>query len=138
MQQRQKLLETQRQELDIKLAEIDAKRKSYDTEVAAAVPRVKKERFAKTLAMYSELKPKQEKEIFLGLEQQTVSDYITEMEADQATTVIGEFLSADERAFFAKILERIRVDGTGPANGSVGAGAPGAAMSALSANQARN
>lgn len=135
--QRQKLLETQRQEFDARQTQFDDLKKAYEAEVAATKTRLQKESFTRTLSLYGELKPRQVKEIFQGLEPQTVVDYLQAMDSEQATRIIAEFKTPAERKFIGQILERMRTPGMGPANNSTGGASAGTTMPAP-AGQARN
>jgi len=117
LQHRQNLLDTQRREVEAALAKIDAEKKKFQAQVQAAEAKAKEENFTRTLALYRDLKSKQVKDLFMGMNEDLVADYFKALEAEQTTKIIGEFKTADERAFVGRVLERIRSGGTSPASG---------------------
>jgi hypothetical protein len=64
--------------------------------------------FQDSLAVYNSIPPKQTKEIFLTLDQQTVRQYLEAMDARQAARIVKEFKTPEERAFIQKVLESMR------------------------------
>lgn len=116
LQHRQDLLETQRQEVEGKLAAIAAEKKKFAQEVGAAEAKAKDANFTRSLAFYAELKPKQVKDLFLNLNNpDLVAQYLKAMEQEQATAIIGEFKNPKEREYIGGVLERIRGAGTASA-----------------------
>lgn len=113
--QRQRLLDAQRADVQSKLAKIDDERKQFQTLVQTTTDKTKADNFARSLSLYNELKPKQIKELFLGLQEDVIRDYLVAMDPDLATKVIAEFKSPEERALIGKVLEKIRIDGTSSA-----------------------
>jgi len=116
LQHRQELLETQRRELDTKLAAIRDEEKKFEARVLAAQTKSKDENFTRTLALYHDLKPKQVKDLFQNLNPDLVADYLKAMEPEQATRVISEFKSPEERTYISGVIEKIRSAGTLPAS----------------------
>lgn len=64
--------------------------------------------FQDSLAVYNSIPPKQTKEIFLTLDQQTVRQYLEAMDARQAARIVKEFKTPGERVFIQKVLESMR------------------------------
>jgi hypothetical protein len=64
--------------------------------------------FQDSLAVYNSIPPKQVKDIFLNLDQQTVRQYLEAMDARQAGKIVKEFKTPVERAFIQKVLESMR------------------------------
>lgn len=111
LRNRQNLLETQRAEVDAKMAQIDKEKKDFEARVEQAESSVRDENFNRTLKLYNELKPKQVKEIFLSLSPDVVENYLRAMDSDRAARIISEFKSAEDRQFISGVLERIRSSG---------------------------
>lgn len=64
--------------------------------------------FQSSLALYTAMAAKQAKSMFMGLDEQTVQQYLQAMDAHTAGKIIKEFKSPAESAFIQRILERIR------------------------------
>ena len=94
----------------------------------------KAENFTQSLTLYNELKTKQVKDIFLTMPLDVVADFLTAMEPERASKIIGEFKSPDEQKFITGVLERIRTAGM---RSAIGDSAGPATLPALS-SQARS
>jgi hypothetical protein len=64
--------------------------------------------FQDALARYIAMDPKQVKQIFMTLDDQTVMNYLEAMEPRPAAKIIKEFKTDDEIARIQKVLERMR------------------------------
>ena len=135
---RQELLNDTAATVTRDLKKLEMERKEFETQTKAVASRVRDEAFAKALALYNELKPKQVKEIFLGLPQEGATDLVSEfllaMESERAGKIIAEFKTAEERTFITAVLEKIRT--ATPAG--VPAASPNAARGVPLAVQARS
>jgi len=121
---RQNLLETQRTEIDARIAQVEKDKKDFQDRIRQTESDMRDENFVKTLNLYNELKPKQVKEIFVTLSPQTVEKYLRAMERERAARVIAEFKSTEDRQFIAGILERIRNSGISSATTQPGSSLP--------------
>jgi len=121
---RQNLLETQRTEIDARIAQVEKDKKDFQDRIRQTESDMRDENFVKTLNLYNELKPKQVKEIFVTLSPQTVEKYLRAMERERAARVIAEFKSTEDRQFIAGILERIRNSGISSATTQPGSPLP--------------
>jgi flagellar motility protein MotE (MotC chaperone) len=130
LRHRQELLVQMQTDVQTKLAQIDADKKAFDDRVALTETKAKDENFEKALALYNELKPKQIKDIFIGMTPDLVAKFLQAMEPEQAGKIIAEFKSPEESKFISTVLEQIRTLGTSaasgtPASGNTAAVAPG-------------
>jgi hypothetical protein len=112
LRHRQELLDGQRASLDEKFVELDARKKAFDDAMAAEEAKQKDENFTRAAALYDELKPKQIRDIFMGLPPDVVVRYIKAMDTERAGKIIAEFKTPEEQRFISEVLEKIRIDGT--------------------------
>lgn len=108
LRNRQKLLLDLQRDVNDRLAKMEKEKESYQKLVAADEGKGKEASFQKALALYDELKPKQIKEIFLGMPVDQVAGYVQAMEASRAGKIIAEFKSPTEQTFISGVLDRIR------------------------------
>jgi flagellar motility protein MotE (MotC chaperone) len=118
LRHRQELLTQVQAQVEEKLKRIDDQKKAFDEAVAKEQGKGSTENFQKSLALYDELKPKQVKELFVGMPVEQAAKYLDAMAPDRAAKIIGEFKSPEDRAFLNKVLEQLRSAGTGAASGS--------------------
>lgn len=139
--QRQKLLETQRADMVAKLAKLEEERAAFQKQLQAMQDQSKNESFTRTKALYDDLKPKQVKDLFVGLpvdvRVEVVANYLMAMETERATKIIGEFKSEDEKKLIGQVLEKIRGNGMGSATSPV-TPSTSAPIPALQGGPARN
>ena len=131
LRNRQKTLEDKQSELKELLKKVEDAKGAYQKKVEADAAKGKDESFKKTLALYDELKPKQLKEIFLGMPEETVAEFLAAMDESRSGKIIAEFKSPTEKTFILKVLETIRgAGGTGNASGTsmTSAGGPPAGI----------
>lgn len=64
--------------------------------------------FQDSLAMYQALPPKTVKNVFMGLEDDTVIQYLQAMESQQAAKIMKEFKTQPEVEHLKKLMERMR------------------------------
>lgn len=110
----QELSDLQRQ-VDLANQKLSVDRAALDKQKQAAAAKEKEAQtlqtdqgFQDSLAVYNSIPPKQTKEIFLTLDQQTVRQYLEAMDARQAAKIVKEFKTPEERAFIQKVLESMR------------------------------
>ena len=118
LRNRQELLIKMQREVDARLKKVVDEKAAYQKQVEADAAKAKDESFQKTLALYDELKPKQIKEIFLGMPVDSVAAYLQAMDPSRAGKIIAEFKAPAEKTFLTGVLDKIR-----GANGGSGTGA---------------
>jgi flagellar motility protein MotE (MotC chaperone) len=122
LRNRQELLAKTQEEVEAKLKKIEAEKGEFEKKLTAVNTKARDENFQKSLDLYNELKPKQVKDMFLGMTPELVSSYIQAMDSSRAGDIISEFKSPPEIDFIKSVLERIRTSGTSAASGSPSAG----------------
>ncbi len=134
--ERQKLLEDQNRlegikaALDAELQEIDTKKKAYDLAIAQSSNKSDDATFQKNMALYQEMKPRQMKDILIGMDAAEATKYVGAMEADRVSKIVDEFKTKEEKDFIAGVLGRLRGAGTESASGKLPQGATSGTMSA--------
>ena len=112
LRHRQELLETQRRLIESRLTQIDSERKDFAQQVKATLSKSQDQNFTRTLQLYTELKPKQVKDLFVELRNEdTICDFIKAMDPERASRIIGEFKTPEERQMISRVLEKIRAAG---------------------------
>ena len=122
------LLERLQAKIDTDRKKVDDDRKAFEQSVTQTAAKGNEEAFARTLALYDELKPKQLKDLFLPMPQDLVAKYLGAMEPERAAKIISEFKTEPERSFMNAVLKRLRETGTDSAS------APGTTTSAPDAS----
>jgi hypothetical protein len=99
-------------------AAFDAERSALEAREQEASQLAADKGFQDSLARYQAMAGKQVKQIFMGLDDETVRRYLQAMEPRQAARVIKEFKTPDELARIQKVLEKMRLSqpATAPAN----------------------
>ena len=87
---------------------LDGEQKSLTAEQQQAAALASDKGFQDSLQLYTTLQPKQVKNVFAGLDDVTVTNYLRAMEPGKAAKIIKEFKSPEETARIEKIMERIR------------------------------
>ncbi len=91
--------------------------------------------FQSSLELYNTMPPKQVKQVFLGLSDDTIMQYLQAMEPRTASKIIKEFKTTEETTRIQKVLEKIRLSQRGGATGTAlapgGGAAPGGPQSSL-------
>jgi flagellar motility protein MotE (MotC chaperone) len=116
LRHRQELLLQLQAQVEAKLRKIEETKKAFEDELAKASSKDNDAGFQKTLALYSELKPKQVKDLFVGMQPDVVVRFMQAMPPDQAAKIIIEFKTLEEKAFINGVLERLRGSGTNSAS----------------------
>lgn len=108
-------LQSQRKTVEDARAQIDQERKvlgAGQQQLAAAQQQEKKlaedKGFQDTLALYTSMPAKQVKSIFMGLDDDTMIQYLRAMEPRTATKITKEFKTPDELARIGKVMEKMR------------------------------
>ncbi len=118
LQNRQEVLETRYREIQLLLKTINDRKRDFEQQVAAVKNDSSGESLQRSLALYDELKPKQIKELFIGLPVPQVATFLQAMDSGRAGKIIAEFKSPEDRTFIARVLEHIRISGTSAASPS--------------------
>ncbi len=112
------LLVQMKEDVETKAKKIIADKKAFEESIAKTGTKSDEESFQKTMALYDELKPKQIKDLFMGMPVELVARYMGAMAPDQAAKIIGEFKTPPERTFISSVLDRLRTAGTDSALGT--------------------
>jgi multidrug efflux pump subunit AcrA (membrane-fusion protein) len=88
---------------------LDEQKKALDAREQQATKLASDKGFQDSLALYNGMAPKQVKTIFMGLDDQTIKNYLEAMEPRTAAKIVKEFKSADETARIQKIMEQMRL-----------------------------
>jgi hypothetical protein len=89
-------------------AALDAARKALDADKQQQAALASDKGFQDSLLLYNSMASKQVKQIFMGLDDPTVMNYLRTMEPRTAAKIIKEFKTPDETARIQRILERMR------------------------------
>jgi flagellar motility protein MotE (MotC chaperone) len=115
LDRRQTELADLQSQVDLANQKLSVDRKALEKEKQAVAAKEKEAQtlqtdqgFQDSLAVYNSIPPKQVKDIFLNLDQQTVRQYLEAMDARQAGKIVKEFKTPVERAFILKVLESMR------------------------------
>jgi flagellar motility protein MotE (MotC chaperone) len=134
LQQQQELLLGKQRQLLADKADLEKREAAYQQKLASVDTKTDAAGFTKTMAIFDELKPRQVKDLLMGMPPADVARYIADMEPDRAAKIMAEFKSADEKAVISGVLDKVRgvkdASGTGAASGSGAASQPVAAASA--------
>lgn len=129
--QEQESLVAQAQKLDARKKELDDRERVYQDSLTTADAKADAAGFQKMMSIFSELKPKQIKDLLTTMPAAEVARYLTAMEPDQAAKVLAEFKSIDEKQLINVVLNKVRGvkdgSGTGAASGTPTATQPLAA-----------
>lgn len=108
-------LQSQRKTVEDARAQIDQERKvlgAGQQKLATAQQQEKKlaedKGFQDTLALYTSMPAKQVKSIFMGLDDDTMIQYLRAMEPRTATKITKEFKTPDELSRIGKVMEKMR------------------------------
>lgn len=112
LRHRQALLAQLQVDVQAKLKKVETDKAAFEAQTQTVVDKAQQENFARTLALYDELKPKQIKEIFSTMGVDLVAQYLAAMAPDRAGKIISEFKTPDEKQFITGVLERLRSGGT--------------------------
>lgn len=87
---------------------LDIKASGFESQQKQAAALASDKGFKESLELYKVMPPKQVKTIFMGLDDATVTTFLTAMEPKLASKILKEFKSPEESDRVQKILERIR------------------------------
>jgi len=131
------LLERLQAKIDADRKKVEDDRKAFEQSVVQSATKGNQEAFARTLALYDELKPKQLKDLFMPpASPEEVAKYLAAMEPERAAKIISEFKTDPEKQQIGLVLKRLRETGTDSASAppttpaAQGASAPAAPPSA--------
>jgi len=127
-----KLLDQRQESLAAAEAAFAEKSKAYEQKLASANTTNDRAGFQKTMSMFSELKPKQVKDLLAVMPAEDVARYLTTMEPDRAAKIMAEFKSADEKSLLKAVLDNVRGVGKGSGTGAALPTAAGAVSPASS------
>ena len=108
-------LQSQRKTVEDARTQIDQERKALGAgqqQLAAAQQQEKKlaedKGFQDTLALYTSMPAKQVKSIFMGIDDETMIQYLRAMEPRTATKITKEFKTPEEMTRIGKVMEKMR------------------------------
>jgi hypothetical protein len=90
-------------------AALDQNKKSLEAQQQQATRLASDKGFQDSLALYNSMPARQVKTVFMGLDDQTVMNYLEAMQPRNAAKIIKEFKSPDETQRIEKILEQMRL-----------------------------
>ncbi len=125
-QHEQELLAQEQGDLDLAQQKLSDDRKVFEAQVAASKAAKNDNGFATALSLFDELKPKQVKDLLMGMTVPDAAKYVTAMEPDRAAKILAEFKSDPEKTFMGSVMDMLR--GVHPAAGTGAATAPVAAQ----------
>lgn len=107
-----RLLQTQMNMVETRVAELNANRKAFEDAVASQLEQMEDEDFREAVAMLEGLPPKQSKAVLQELlregSQEQVVSYLSGMEERKAAAVLTEFKLPNEVAQAAELIEQLR------------------------------
>ena len=80
----------------------------FEAQVAAAKSGTDDAGFQKALALFDGLKPKQVKDLLMGMQVTDAAKYVSAMDADRAGKIIAEFKNGDEKTFIGNVVDQVR------------------------------
>ena len=102
---------------------LDAEKKQLADREQLAATLAADKGFQDSLALYQSMPAKQVKQVFMSMDDETVTRYLQAMEPRGATKIVREFKAADEVQRIQRVLEKMRGPATRPT--AAGAGAAG-------------
>ena len=106
-------------------AALTAQKQALDAREQQATRLASDKGFQDAMQLYNTMPAKQVKQVFMGLDDQTVMNYLEAMQPRTAAKIIKEFKAPEETDRIKKILEKMRL-----AQGGLDSGAPAAAAAA--------
>jgi multidrug efflux pump subunit AcrA (membrane-fusion protein) len=111
----QRALEDQKAQIELATAQLarertafEARQKALDSAAQQAAQQASDQGFQDSLQIYSSMVPKQVKDIFMTLSDETMRQYLEAMPAGKSAKIIKEFKTPDETSRIQKVLERMR------------------------------
>lgn len=127
MDRRQRELADLQRQVDMANAALARDRAALDTERKALADREQlaaklalDKGFQDSLALYQSMPARQVKQVFLSMDDETMSRYLQAMEPRGASKIVREFKSPDEVQRIQSVLERMRGTGAPPPGASAG------------------
>lgn len=87
---------------------LSTEKKSLDTQKEQAAKLASDKGFQDSLNLYTSMPAKQTKQVFLTLDDDTITRYLQAMQPRQASKIMKEFKSPEEVARITKIMEKMR------------------------------
>jgi hypothetical protein len=116
LERRQRELEDLRQKAEAAkaeasglLAQVDARQKKLDAREKALKTTAEDKGFEDSLALYNSMTPKQVKDVFMSLDDTTVTKYLRAMDASKAAKILKEYKSPSETERVQRVMEMIRL-----------------------------
>lgn len=97
-----------KQKLAVDRAQLDADRAALSVEQEQAARLATDKGFQDSLALYTAMPPKKTKDVFLALDDQTVTNYLQAMPPRTAAKIIREYKSPEEVQRIQTVLEKMR------------------------------
>jgi DNA-binding PucR family transcriptional regulator len=111
----QRALDDQKAQIELAAARLageraafEATQKALDAAAQQAAQQATDQGFQDSLQIYGAMAPKQVKDIFMTLSDETMRQYLEAMPAGKSAKIIKEFKSPDETSRIQKVLERMR------------------------------
>jgi hypothetical protein len=104
----QESVELAKKQMAADRAELDVREKALTAREQQATKLATDQGFKDSLALYTSLPPKQVKTIFLGLDDQTMINYLQAMEPRTASRIVKEFKTPDETKRMQAVMEKMR------------------------------
>jgi hypothetical protein len=115
LERRSREVADQQRQIDLAQAQLlrdrealDARQKQFEAEVAKATQATQDQGFAAALAVYQAMPAKQVKQIFMTLDDATVTRFMQALEPRQAAKIVKEFKTPAETERIQRVLEQIR------------------------------
>jgi multidrug efflux pump subunit AcrA (membrane-fusion protein) len=105
----QRQVDLSKQQMTKDRGALDQQKQALDAREQAASKLATDTGFQDSLALYNTMAPRQVKTIFMGLDDQTIKNYLEAMEPRTAAKIVKEFKSPDETARIQKIMEQMRL-----------------------------
>jgi vacuolar-type H+-ATPase subunit E/Vma4 len=116
LERRQRELEDLRMKADIAkreastlLAQVDARTKKLDAREKALKTAVEDKGFEDSLTLYNSMPTKQVKDVFMSLDDATMTKYLRAMDAGRAAKILKEFKTSSETERVQRVMEMIRL-----------------------------
>ena len=104
----QRQVELAKQQMTRDRAMVEEQKKALEAREQQATRLAGDKGFQDSLALYNSMPAKKVKEVFAGLDDQTVKNYLQAMQPRTASKIINEFKSPEETTRIQKILEKMR------------------------------
>ena len=91
------------------LAQVDARQKKLDAREKALKAQGEDKGFEDSLTLYNSMPAKQVKEVFMSLDDATVTKYLRAMDAGKAAKILKEFKTPSETERVQRVMEMIRL-----------------------------